>query len=101
MYLQRTYLWLFESGDLFLLNAYFYHNVCSVQVASPLLSGLLYPLCQAVDEQYLKVDGEFGGVDQRKIFILAEEQLPKIKLGKRFHLMNAMVPGLHGSKMSR
>lgn len=70
------------------------------QVASPLLSGLLYPLCQAVDEQYLKVDGEFGGVDQRKIFILAEEQLPKIKLGKRFHLMNSMVPGLRGSKMS-
>uniref|UniRef100_A0A0R3RK66 Tyrosine--tRNA ligase n=1 Tax=Elaeophora elaphi TaxID=1147741 RepID=A0A0R3RK66_9BILA len=70
------------------------------QVASPLLSGLLYPLLQALDEQYLKVDGQFGGVDQRKIFILAEEQLPKLKLGKRFHLMNPMVPGLQGSKMS-
>ncbi|VDK19237.1 unnamed protein product [Anisakis simplex] len=54
-----------------------------------------------MDEQYLKVDGQFGGLDQRKIFILAEEQLPKLKLGKRFHLMNPMVPGLHGSKMSR
>ncbi|VDK73096.1 unnamed protein product [Anisakis simplex] len=71
------------------------------QVESPLLSGLLYPLLQAMDEQYLKVDGQFGGLDQRKIFILAEEQLPKLKLGKRFHLMNPMVPGLHGSKMSR
>jgi len=70
------------------------------QVDSPLLSGLLYPLLQAVDEQYLKVDGQFGGVDQRKIFILAEEQLPKIKLGKRWHLMNPMVPGLTGGKMS-
>ncbi|EFO17614.2 tyrosyl-tRNA synthetase [Loa loa] len=70
------------------------------QVASPLLSGLLYPLLQALDEQYLKVDGQFGGIDQRKIFILAEEQLPKLKLGKRFHLMNPMVPGLQGSKMS-
>uniref|UniRef100_A0AC35TRR3 Tyrosine--tRNA ligase n=1 Tax=Rhabditophanes sp. KR3021 TaxID=114890 RepID=A0AC35TRR3_9BILA len=70
------------------------------QVASPLLSGLLYPLLQALDEQYLKVDGQFGGVDQRKIFILAEEQLPKLKLGKRWHLMNPMVPGLKGSKMS-
>ncbi|KHJ92730.1 tRNA ligase class I, partial [Oesophagostomum dentatum] len=70
------------------------------QVESPLLSGLLYPLLQALDEQYLKVDGQFGGVDQRKIFILAEEQLPKIKLGKRWHLMNPMVPGLTGSKMS-
>ncbi|VDK57015.1 unnamed protein product, partial [Cylicostephanus goldi] len=45
-------------------------------------------------------DGQFGGVDQRKIFILAEEQLPKLKLGKRWHLMNPMVPGLTGSKMS-
>lgn len=70
------------------------------QVNSPLLSGLLYPLLQALDEQYLKVDGQFGGVDQRKIFILAEEQLPKLKLGKRWHLMNPMVPGLTGSKMS-
>ncbi|EPB75170.1 hypothetical protein ANCCEY_05741 [Ancylostoma ceylanicum] len=47
-----------------------------------------------------QVDGQFGGVDQRKIFILAEEQLPKLKLGKRWHLMNPMVPGLTGSKMS-
>uniref|UniRef100_A0A0N5BZR3 Tyrosine--tRNA ligase n=1 Tax=Strongyloides papillosus TaxID=174720 RepID=A0A0N5BZR3_STREA len=70
------------------------------QVDSPLLSGLLYPLLQALDEPYLKVDGQFGGVDQRKIFILAEEQLPKLKLGKRWHLMNPMVPGLQGSKMS-
>ncbi|TKR96904.1 hypothetical protein L596_010854 [Steinernema carpocapsae] len=70
------------------------------QVASPLLSGLLYPLLQALDEQYLKVSGQFGGVDQRKIFILAEEQLPKLKLGKRWHLMNPMVPGLTGGKMS-
>ncbi|GMT00183.1 hypothetical protein PENTCL1PPCAC_22357 [Pristionchus entomophagus] len=70
------------------------------QVESPLLSGLLYPLLQALDEQHLKVDGQFGGVDQRKIFILAEEQLPKLKLGKRWHLMNPMVPGLTGGKMS-
>ncbi|KAF7639957.1 Tyrosine--tRNA ligase [Meloidogyne graminicola] len=70
------------------------------QMEDPLLSGILYPLLQALDEQYLKVDGQFGGVDQRKIFILAEEQLPRLKLGKRFHLMNPMVPGLTGSKMS-
>lgn len=34
------------------------------QVASPLLSGLLYPGLQALDEQYLDVDFQFGGVDQ-------------------------------------
>ena len=64
------------------------------------LSGLLYPLMQALDEQYLDVDVQFGGVDQRKIFALAKEVLPKIGYKERAHLMNPMVPGLHGGKMS-
>ena len=34
------------------------------QVASPLLSGLIYPGLQALDEQYLDCDFQFGGVDQ-------------------------------------
>ncbi|GAA5979270.1 hypothetical protein JCM5350_006949 [Sporobolomyces pararoseus] len=70
------------------------------QVSSPLLSGLLYPLLQALDEEYLGVDFQFGGVDQRKIFTYAEAYLPKIGYKKRSHLMNQMVPGLSGGKMS-
>ncbi|KWU45324.1 tyrosyl-tRNA synthetase [Rhodotorula sp. JG-1b] len=70
------------------------------QVSSPLLSGLLYPLLQALDEEYLGVDFQFGGVDQRKIFTYAEQYLPKIGYTKRSHLMNLMVPGLSGGKMS-
>jgi tyrosyl-tRNA synthetase len=70
------------------------------QVRSPLLSGLLYPLLQALDEEYLGVDMQFGGVDQRKIFTFAEETLPKLGYRKRIHLMNPMVPGLQGPKMS-
>jgi tyrosyl-tRNA synthetase len=70
------------------------------QVSSPLLSGLLYPLLQALDEEYLGVDFQFGGVDQRKIFTYAEQYLPKIGYTKRSHLMNTMVPGLSGGKMS-
>lgn len=71
------------------------------QVANPLLSGLIYPLMQALDEQFLDVDVQFGGVDQRKIFVLAEENLPRIGYKKRAHLMNPMVPGLtQGGKMS-
>ncbi|KAF2634191.1 Nucleotidylyl transferase [Massarina eburnea CBS 473.64] len=64
------------------------------------LSGLLYPLMQALDEQYLGVDVQFGGVDQRKIFALAKDVLPKIGYKERAHLMNPMVPGLQGGKMS-
>lgn len=86
------------------------------QVDSPLLSGLLYPGMQALDEQYLGCDFQFGGVDQvfswrlqssflssrcqRKIFIFAEDFLPRLGYTKRAHLMNAMVPGLGGGKMS-
>ncbi|CAO3701044.1 unnamed protein product [Rhizopus stolonifer] len=70
------------------------------QVASPLLSGLLYPGMQALDEEYLKVDAQFGGVDQRKIFVMAEKYMPQLGYKKRIHLMNPMVPGLAGSKMS-
>ncbi|KAG7245155.1 hypothetical protein INR49_023721, partial [Caranx melampygus] len=70
------------------------------QVEHPLLSGLLYPGLQALDEEYLKVDAQFGGVDQRKIFTLAEKYLPTLGYAKRAHLMNPMVPGLTGAKMS-
>ena len=70
------------------------------QVDNATLSGLIYPLMQALDEQHLGVDAQFGGVDQRKIFALATETLPKIGYKERAHLMNPMVPGLAGGKMS-
>lgn len=70
------------------------------QVEHPLISGLLYPGLQALDEEYLKVDAQFGGVDQRKIFTFAEKHLPNLGYVKRAHLMNPMVPGLTGGKMS-
>ena len=64
------------------------------------LSGLIYPLMQALDEQHLGVDAQFGGVDQRKIFTLAKDVLPRLGYKERAHLMNPMVPGLTGDKMS-
>lgn len=71
------------------------------QTNDPCLGGLIYPLMQALDEQYLDVDAQFGGLDQRKIFTFAMENLPKIDYKVRAHLMNAMVPGLgEAAKMS-
>ncbi|CAD1476965.1 unnamed protein product, partial [Heterotrigona itama] len=70
------------------------------QVANPLLSGLLYPGLQALDEHYLKIDAQFGGIDQRKIFTFSEKYLPLLGYEKHIHLMNSMIPGLAGSKMS-
>ena len=46
------------------------------------------------------MDAQFGGTDQRKIFTYAEKYLPQLGYKKRAHLMNFMVPGLMGSKMS-
>jgi tyrosyl-tRNA synthetase len=71
------------------------------QSAAPKLSNLMYPLLQALDEEYLGVDVQFGGVDQRKIFMYAREWLPKIGYKKRAYVMNPLIPGLGKSgKMS-
>ena len=70
------------------------------QVEHPMLSSLIYPGLQALDEEYLDVDAQFGGIDQRKIFVYAEKYLPLLGYSKRAHLMNTMVPGLTGDKMS-
>ena len=67
---------------------------------NPKLSGLIYPLMQACDEQYLEVDAQLGGTDQRKIMVLARETLPKIGYKQRIEIMNPLLPGLVGKKMS-
>jgi tyrosyl-tRNA synthetase len=67
---------------------------------NPKLSGLIYPLMQAVDEQYLEADAQLGGTDQRKIMVLARENLPKLGYNSRVEIMNPLIPGLIGKKMS-
>ncbi len=67
---------------------------------NPMLGGLIYPIMQALDEQYLNVDVQFGGLDQRKILMFARENLPKIGFDRRVEVMNPMIQGLIGKKMS-
>jgi tyrosyl-tRNA synthetase len=55
---------------------------------------------QALDEEYLKVDIQYGGLDQRKILMFAREYLPKIGYQRRVEVMTPMIPGLTGEKMS-
>ena len=66
----------------------------------PKLSGFLYPILQALDEQYLDVDIQLGGLDQRKIMMFARENLPKLGYRPRIEVMSMMLPGLGGGKMS-
>lgn len=64
------------------------------QSTNPLVTSLMYPIMQALDEEYLNVDVTIGGSDQRKIFTLAADILPKIGYKKRIHLMNPIIPAL-------
>jgi tyrosyl-tRNA synthetase len=67
---------------------------------NPKLSGFIYPIMQTLDEEYLEVDIQYGGIDQRKILMFARENLPKIGYKSRTEVMTPMLPGLTGSKMS-
>lgn len=67
---------------------------------APKLGGFLYPLMQTLDEEYLGVDIQYGGADQRKILGFAREAHPKIGQQKRVAIMTPMLPGISGGKMS-
>ena len=73
------------------------------QSDNPLMSGLVYPLLQVLDEVYLKTDAELGGLDQRKIFMMSRDHLQKLGYKSNIHLMNPMIPSINsksGEKMS-
>jgi tyrosyl-tRNA synthetase len=70
------------------------------QIENPKVAGIIYPLMQVLDEQYLEVDAQFGGMDQRKIMVLAREFLPKLGYEARVELLNPIIRGLVGEKMS-
>ena len=47
------------------------------------VSHVVYPLMQALDIEYLDLDLAIGGMDQRKVHMLAREELPAIGYEKR------------------
>lgn len=61
---------------------------------NPKLSGLIYPIMQALDEQYLDADIQMGAIDQRKILVFAREFLPKLDYKQRTELMIPFIRGL-------
>ncbi len=72
------------------------------RMKEPKISELLYPIFQALDEEYLKVDIQLGGTDQRHIFAFAREYLPQIGYKKRVEIMTPLIASLQGpgTKMS-
>jgi tyrosyl-tRNA synthetase len=67
---------------------------------NPHVSQMIYPLMQAVDIAALKVDLAVGGIDQRKIHMLAREEMPKLGLQPPVCLHTPIISGLNGGKMS-
>ena len=67
---------------------------------NPKLAGLIYPIMQMLDEEYLQCDVQYGGLDQRKILMFARENHPRLGYKPRIEVMTPLIPGLIGKKMS-
>jgi tyrosyl-tRNA synthetase len=66
----------------------------------PMVSQMVYPLMQALDIAHLSIDLAVGGMDQRKIHMLARENLPKLGYTAPICLHTPILIGLDGQKMS-
>lgn len=66
------------------------------RMKNPKVSELIYPLMQALDEEYLKVDIQLGGIDQRHIFAYAREFLPFVGYESRVEVMTPVIVSLNG-----
>ncbi len=66
----------------------------------PMVSQMIYPLMQALDIAHLGVDLAVGGIDQRKIHMLARENLPRLGYKAPICLHTPILVGLDGQKMS-
>jgi len=67
----------------------------------PMVSQMIYPLMQALDIAYLKIDVAVGGIDQRKIHMLARENLPVLGYKAPICIHTPIIAGLDGEKMSK
>ncbi|EHQ35409.1 tyrosine--tRNA ligase [Methanoplanus limicola] len=67
---------------------------------APRVSQMVYPIMQMVDINTLNVDMALGGIDQRKIHMLAREYLPTIGAKAPLCMHTPILNGLNGKKMS-
>ena len=66
----------------------------------PKVSQMIYPIMQALDIAHLGVDVAVGGIDQRKIHMLAREGLPELGYKVPVCIHTPILLGLDGKKMS-
>ncbi|MCC4765832.1 tyrosine--tRNA ligase [Methanosarcina sp. DH1] len=66
----------------------------------PTVSQMVYPLMQAIDIAMLGVDIAVGGIDQRKIHMLARENLKNLGFETPICIHTPILLGLDGTKMA-
>jgi tyrosyl-tRNA synthetase len=66
----------------------------------PTVSQMVYPLMQAIDIAMLGVDIAVGGIDQRKIHMLARENLKSLGFETPICIHTPILVGLDGTKMA-
>jgi tyrosyl-tRNA synthetase len=67
---------------------------------APTVSQMIYPIMQMVDIASLQVDAAVGGIDQRKIHMLAREHLVMVDYPAPVCIHTPILNGLDGKKMS-
>jgi tyrosyl-tRNA synthetase len=67
---------------------------------NPMVSQMIYPIMQMVDIARLHLDAAVGGIDQRKIHMLAREHLPSVDYPAPVCIHTPLLLGLDGQKMS-
>jgi len=70
------------------------------KMKDPKVSQMVYPIMQAVDIAMLDIDVAVGGIDQRKIHMLAREGLPAFGHSAPICIHTPILLGLDGTKMS-
>ena len=72
------------------------------RMKNPKVSEIIYPLMQTLDEEYLDVDIQLGGMDQRHILAYAREYLEKLGYRKRVEVLTPLIASIRGpgTKMS-
>jgi tyrosyl-tRNA synthetase len=66
----------------------------------PTVSQMIYPIMQMADIALLKADAAVGGIDQRKIHMLAREHLASFGYKAPVCIHTPILNGLDGKKMS-
>ena len=72
------------------------------RMKNPKVSEIIYPLMQTLDEEYLDVDIQLGGMDQRHILAYAREYLEKLGYRKIVEVLTPLIASIRGpgTKMS-